>query len=109
MHALMAPIRRQLRSSQVIYTLHHRIVMKCRCWWLGLKTVDPTFYMARRSSVSRDLVAGAHSYIGPECIVGPNVRIGAYVMLGPRVAIIGGDHQFNDPGVPMCFSKRTVP
>jgi len=49
---------------------------------------------------------GAYSFINVECILNTNVELGRYVMLGPRVAIVGGDHVFDVPGVPTVFSGR---
>jgi acetyltransferase-like isoleucine patch superfamily enzyme len=72
----------------------------------GLRNVHSTFYMAGRSDVSGDLVAHEYSFINQGCYVGPRVELGRYVMLGPRVAIVGGDHRFDRPGVPMVFAGR---
>jgi lysophospholipase L1-like esterase len=34
------------------------------------------------------------------------VQLGPYSMLGPRVSIVGGDHRFDRPGLPIIFSGR---
>lgn len=73
-----------------------------------LPNVHRTCYLARGSRISRDLVAAEHVYIGPECLIGPGVTIERYVMLGPRVAIVGGDHVFDRPAVPIIFSGRPL-
>lgn len=80
--------------------------MACKRWWLGLGRIHPTCYLAGRSRISRDLVAGPYSFINADCYIGPRVELGAYVMLAPRVAIIGGDHRIDMPGTPMIFSGR---
>ncbi|WP_223534919.1 acyltransferase [Pseudomonas sp. GL-B-16] len=72
----------------------------------GLRSVHPTFLACTNSSISKDLVAGAFSFIGPNCEVGPGVSLGAYTMLGPSVKIIGNDHVFDIPGTPVIFSGR---
>lgn len=81
-----------------------------RMWWLrkryGLRHVDKTFYIGRPGPISRDLIAGAYSFIGPGAQICPNVQIGAYTMLGPDVMIVGGDHLFDKPGTPIIFSGR---
>lgn len=80
--------------------------MLIKRWHYGLKYVHPTFYMAGKSEVCSDLRAGAYSYLGPGCRIGPKVEIEPYVMLAPGVSVIGGDHRFDIPGVPIIFSGR---
>ncbi len=79
-------------------------------WFLrkryGLTQVSSSFYMAGKSILSPDLVAGHYSYIGPNCIIGPKVQIGRYSMLANNVSIVGGDHVFTDPTKPIIFSGR---
>lgn len=75
-------------------------------WKFGLKNVHETFYMGGKSAVSSDLIAEEFSYIGPNCLIYPRVRIGAYAMLANDVSIIGGDHIFRKPGIPIIFSGR---
>ena len=82
------------------------IVMGWRRWGRRLDRVHPTFYLASSSVVTRDLVAGPFSYIGPRCVLGPQVELGAYAMLGPSVSIVGGDHVFDRAGVPIIFAGR---
>lgn len=73
---------------------------------LGLKGVDPTFYINRPCDISRDLIAGKYGLLGKGCWICPRVKIGNYVMLAPQVAILGGDHRYDVPGVPMYYSGR---
>ncbi len=82
------------------------MVARWRRWCYRTPGVHETAYLAEGSRISPDLVAREFSYIGPECIVGPNVELGAYAMLGPRVSIVGADHIFDRPGVPIIFSGR---
>ena len=77
-----------------------------RRWRYRVRDVHASCYLAEDSRISPDLVAHEFSYIGPECIVGPRVELGAYSMLGPRVSIVGADHVFDQPGVPIIFSGR---
>lgn len=72
----------------------------------GLKNVHPTFYMGGKSWLSPDLVAKEYVFIGAGCKIYPKVTIGKYTMLAPGVAILGGDHLFDDPNTPMIFSGR---
>lgn len=77
-----------------------------RRWWHGLKHVHPTFYMGAGAKISRDFVAGAYSFVNLNCEIGPGVTIGKYVMIAPEVWLIGNDHNFDKPGVPIIFSGR---
>jgi len=72
----------------------------------GLKNVHRSFYMGGKSAVSKDLHAEEYSYIGNGCIVYPKVKIGAYTMLANNVSILGGDHLYDKPGIPIIFSGR---
>lgn len=80
--------------------------MAYRRWRFGLTHVDPTFYMAQGCFVSPDLVAREYSFLNIGCVIGPKVTLGRYAMLAPYVAVVGQDHQFITPGVPMIFSGR---
>jgi chloramphenicol O-acetyltransferase type B len=51
---------------------------------------------------------GNYSFIGPECWLQSNAEIGNYVMLAGRVAIVGGDHRIDVPGVPAINAGRDV-
>lgn len=73
-----------------------------------LTDVHPTFYMGGKSAVSRDLRAGAFSYIGPGCLVYPKVTLGDYTMLANNVSIMGGDHIYDQVEIPVIFSGRPV-
>jgi acetyltransferase-like isoleucine patch superfamily enzyme len=107
MTALALKIRNALRSSDLIYRIHHALVGWMVRVTYGLKNVHPTFYLGGKAILSPDLVAGPHSYVGPDCMIGPNVKLGAYTMFGPRVCIVGRDHDPNVPGTPMCYTQRS--
>ena len=77
-----------------------------RQWRHGLKHVHPTFYMGAGAKIAKDLVAGPYSFVNIHCEVGPGVTMGKYVMLAPEVWIVGNDHRFDMPGVPIIFSGR---
>lgn len=70
----------------------------------GLRGVDPTFFFAGESHVSRDFIAGPHGFMNAGCWISPRVEVGAYVMFGPRVAIVGADHRIDIAGTPAIFS-----
>ena len=77
-----------------------------RRWRHGLRWVHSTSYLASGSEICPDLVAREFSYIGPECTLGPKVELGAYSMLGPHVSVVGGDHIYNQLGIPLIFADR---
>ena len=106
----MQALSRYLRSIDWLYHGTRSLIMGYRRWRHGLKHVHPSFYMAAGCRVSSDLVAHEFSFINEGCVLGPKVTLGRYVMLGPRVAVVGGDHNFSRPSVPIIFSGRpTVP
>lgn len=76
--------------------------------YYGLKYVHDTFYIGGRSYISPDLIADEYSYIGPKCKIYSNVKIGKYTLLGPEVTIMGGDHYYKNPQLPIIFSGRDV-
>lgn len=99
-------LRLFLRARPGWHDAARALVARWRRWSYHTPGVDNTAYLAEGSRISPDFVAREFSYVGPECIVGPKVELGAYSMLGPRVAIVGTDHVFDEPGVPIIFSGR---
>lgn len=73
-----------------------------------LSHVDATTYVHPTSRVARDLWTGPFVYIGHDCEIAPLVTIGRYSMLAPHVAIVGADHNWDEPGVPIQFSGRPI-
>lgn len=71
-----------------------------------LKRIDKSVYFGGPSTISSDLEADHNAYIGPRCYIYPKVKIGAYTMLANDVRIIGGDHKYNIPGIPIIYSGR---
>lgn len=72
-----------------------------------LKNVHPKFLATNQlGGVAKDIKAGAYSYIGPRSIIYPKVSIGNYTMIANDVFIIGADHYFRKPGIPMVFAGR---
>jgi acetyltransferase-like isoleucine patch superfamily enzyme len=97
---------------------HIRNIKLLRQWFRNAKTrlvcfmngwrinIHVTAYFGGRVSIAKDLRMGPHSYLGKSCSICPGVSIGAYTMLAPEVLIIGGDHIYDNPGVPIIFSGR---
>lgn len=74
---------------------------------LGLKRVAISCYVKTPCfRISKDLIAGEYSYIGPGANICPNVVMGNYVTFAPEVAILGGDHRYDIVGMPVIFSGR---
>ena len=83
-------------------TARNRVVIACK----RLGSVDPTAYVHPTSDVTTDLVAGPYVFIGRNCNIAPLVTIGPYTMLASNIAIVGDDHNWSEPGVPMQFAGR---
>lgn len=71
-----------------------------------LKNIDKTSYISTPKYISKDLIAGPYSFINLRCVIENNVVIGKYTMLAPEVVILGSDHIYNRPGMPIIFSER---
>jgi len=97
---------RKIRSVRFIYDFYRKLTMFIKRTRYGLKYVHPTFYMSGKSFVSKDFIAKEYSFISYGCHICPKVEIGPYVMFGPKVTVVGGDHRFDKPGIPMIFSGR---
>lgn len=72
----------------------------------GLAFVHPSFHCLDGNDISPDFRTGAHTYLGRRCWIGPRVTVGRYVMFASEVMVLGGDHRFDLPGVPMMCSGR---
>jgi acetyltransferase-like isoleucine patch superfamily enzyme len=105
----MSRARVLIKSHPLLYQMGRGLLGCWRRWRYGLRHVHPTAYLAAGSLLSKDLVAREYSYIGPGCIIEAGVELGPYAMLGPRVSIVGADHVFDRPGVPIIFSGRPEP
>lgn len=68
--------------------------------------VGKSFHVGSSVSIGSGLVAGDFVYIGPHSQLPPHVLIGNYSSLSAFVAIVGADHNFDPPGVPIVFAGR---
>lgn len=68
--------------------------------------VHSTAYVHPTSHIATDLVAGPYVFVGRHCDIAPYVTIGRYTMLASNIAIVGDDHNWSVPGVPMQFAGR---
>ena len=71
-----------------------------------LHSVHPTFFINNAAYVSSDLIAGAYGLLNLRCNVCQNVVMGNSVMFAADCVILGGDHRYDIPGIPMCYSGR---
>lgn len=92
-----------------VYAFFRDVRASVRRLRYGAKFVHPSSYLDWGCSISKDFRLGAFSYIGPLTSIAPGVCAGNYVMFGPRVVIVGKDHRFDRPGVPIIFSGRPDP
>lgn len=90
-----------------VANLCRRIRRKLMIKYYGLRNVHPEFLaVPGYYRISKDLKAGAFSYIGPRCIIYPKVTIGNYTLIANDVMILGGDHEYKTVGIPMTFCGR---
>lgn len=72
----------------------------------GLKNASKTALIASQCSISKDLHIDDYAYVGPHCTIPNGVYIGKYTMLANDVMIVGGDHNFRNPLMPIIFNGR---
>jgi acetyltransferase-like isoleucine patch superfamily enzyme len=99
-------MKRLLKNNNQLYFFLRGIKICYRRWRYGLREVDKTCYLGKRCLIDPTFRAGPYTLVNDDCDIGPKVSIGAFTMLAPRVAIVGGDHRFDLPGVPTYLSGR---
>lgn len=89
-----------------------KILLKLLSWYqltvlYRFRRVGQNIRLDRHLYVFPDRVSlGDHVYIGRNSYLDGEIEIGSYVMLASHVAIVGGDHRFDLPGVPMFNGGR---
>jgi acetyltransferase-like isoleucine patch superfamily enzyme len=68
--------------------------------------VGKSFHMGQSVSIGPGFIAGDYVYVGPHSQLPPHVHVGHYSSLSAHVAIVGSDHKYDNPGVPIVFSGR---
>lgn len=96
----------KIMKSTILYLLYRRMRCVYSKFRYRLRKIGNNVLIDHSCSLSRDVVIGDYSYIGPNSIICPMVNIGRFVMLGPSVVIMGKDHKFDIVGQPMIFSGR---
>lgn len=103
---MLARFTKQLVGRGPVYYAWRR----ARTAWVrlrsGLRHVHPTAYVHPSAEVRADLVCHEWVLVSRGCQIMPGVEIGRYTMLAPNVSIVGADHLFDKPGVPIFFSGR---
>jgi acetyltransferase-like isoleucine patch superfamily enzyme len=64
------------------------------------------FHVGQSVNIGQGFIAGDYVYVGPQSQLPPHVHVGNYSSLSARVAIVGSDHNYDNPGVPIVFSGR---
>jgi len=103
---VLESLKQWIRSHDDVRDAFRRLRMVFVRWKMGFKHVDSTFYLGGRADVASDFKAGPYSYVGRDCCICPRVSIGTYSYLAHDVSIQGGDHIYDVPGTPICFTGR---
>jgi chloramphenicol O-acetyltransferase type B len=76
---------------------------------LQLLAVGRDFYCGRNVHIRPNCVTvGDYVFFGSGCHIASRVNIGNFVMFASQVAVVGGDHLIDIPGVPMIFAGRDI-
>jgi acetyltransferase-like isoleucine patch superfamily enzyme len=95
-----------LHDHPDLYHGIRRLITRWRKFMWNLPNVDETAFIEPGGLIHSDFTAGPYSFVSSNSCIWPKVEIGAYTMLGPRVSIVGDDHIYSKPGVPMLFAGR---
>jgi acetyltransferase-like isoleucine patch superfamily enzyme len=90
-------------GKEVLKRVRAWVLLRCR--YRGAR-VGKSFHVGKAVSIGPGFVAGDFVYIGPHSQLPPRVHIGHYSSLSAYVAIVGSDHHYDKPGVPVVFSGR---
>ena len=87
------------------------VLKQVRAWLLlrfqyRIARVGKGFHVGKLVSIGEGFIAGDYVYVGPHSQLPPHVHIGNYSSLSAHVAIVGSDHHYDKPGVPVVFSGR---
>jgi acetyltransferase-like isoleucine patch superfamily enzyme len=68
--------------------------------------VGRSFHVGQSVSIGPGFIAGDYVYVGSHSQLPPHVHVGHYSSLSAHVAIVGSDHNYDNPGAPIVFSGR---
>ena len=91
------------KSKEIMKEIRAWVLVRSR--YSGAR-VGKGFHVGKSVSIGPGFVAGDYVYVGLHSQLSPRVHIGSYSSLSARVAIVGSDHQFDTPGVPIVFAGR---
>jgi acetyltransferase-like isoleucine patch superfamily enzyme len=91
------------KSKEIMKELRAWVLVRFR--YTGAR-VGKGFHVGKSVSIGPGFIAGDYVYIGLQSQLSPRVHIGNYSSLSAHVAVVGADHQFDMPGVPVVFSGR---
>ena len=77
-----------------------------RMLWYPDARIGKGFHVGKAVYIEAGFIAGDYVYIGPYSQLSPQVHIGHYSSLSAYVAIVGRDHNCEEPGTPIVFSGR---
>jgi acetyltransferase-like isoleucine patch superfamily enzyme len=91
------------KSKEILKEMRAWVLVRFR--YSGAQ-VGKGFHVGKSVSIGPGFIAGDYVYVGLHSQLSPRVHIGSYSSLSARVAIVGADHLFDKPGVPIVFSGR---
>lgn len=95
-----------LRNNEKI----RRVLRFIRSWFrnkcFGIGHISSTNDIQKPRDICGDFSMGEYGFIGEGAWICPQVSMGNYVMIAPECAILGGDHRFDIPAVPIIYSGR---
>lgn len=98
--SVLSTVSRMIRRARITWLMKTRFKMLAA----GKKFyTDHTTYMRPHSVRVADYV-----FVGPCCSLSSQVEIGNFTMLAAKVSIVGGDHRFDEPGVPSRMSGSEI-
>lgn len=98
----MPRLSRSGTTYKTFRTVRNRAIILAK----GLRSVSPTSSIHPTALTAKDLEAADYVFVGRHCALPPMVSIGRYSMLASFVAIVGDDHNWHVPGVPIQFGGR---
>jgi len=98
-------------ASRVLLGEGKEVLKQVRAWVLVRfryrdARVGKSFHVGQSVSIGSGFIAGDYVYVGPQSQLPPHVHVGHYSSLSAHVAIVGSDHNYDNPGVPIVFSGR---
>jgi acetyltransferase-like isoleucine patch superfamily enzyme len=103
---MVRSLKKIIRRNEYLYLFFRMARMWLIRFLGGYNGVAATANFLQRSKISKDLILGAYSSIGPGAYICPRVKMGNYVMTAPNLSIVGDDHRTDQVGIPYIFSGR---